>query len=208
MKHDREEALTLEILQAIEARSDMTQRHLAARMGVALGLTNSYLRRCVRKELVKIKQAPANRYLYYLTPKGFTEKARLTTQYLAYSFDFYRNASASVADCLLRCREQNYHTIVFAGVSELTEIGSVRTHDFGIRIVGTFDPGATVKNFIGFPVWRELAEVPVCDAAVFSSLVPAPEIVESLRERFGSDGLIVPSIVESLVFPATEVAVN
>lgn len=68
MKHDREEALTLAILQAIEARSDMTQRHLADGMGVAIGLANSYLKRCVRKGLVKITQAPANRYLYYLTP--------------------------------------------------------------------------------------------------------------------------------------------
>jgi len=27
---------------------------------------------------MKIKQAPANRYVYYLTPKGFAEKSRLT----------------------------------------------------------------------------------------------------------------------------------
>ena len=93
MKPDREEALTLEILQAIEARSDVTQRHLADRMGVALGLMNSYLRRCVRKGLVKINQAPANRYLYYLTPKAFAEKSRLTAEYFAYSFSFYRTAS-------------------------------------------------------------------------------------------------------------------
>ena len=60
----------------------MTQRHLADRLGVALGLANSYLRRCARKGLIKITQAPDNRYLYYLTPQGFTEKTRLTARYL------------------------------------------------------------------------------------------------------------------------------
>ena len=91
---EREESLTLEILAAIEARSDVTQRHLARTMGIALGLTNSYLKRCVRKGLVKIHQAPANRYLYYLTPKGFAEKSRLTARYLSVSFAFYRNPTS------------------------------------------------------------------------------------------------------------------
>jgi len=80
--------LTLELLEAIEARSDVTQRHLADRLGVALGLANSYLKRCARKGLIKVHQAPANRYLYYLTPQGFAEKARLTGEYLTSSLDF------------------------------------------------------------------------------------------------------------------------
>ena len=70
----KEDSATLEILQAIENKKDVTQRHLANRLDVALGLANSYLKRCVRKGLVKIQQAPANRYFYYLTPMGFSEK--------------------------------------------------------------------------------------------------------------------------------------
>lgn len=70
----RKESLTLEILEAIEKRDNVTQRHLADSLGVALGLANSYMKRCVRKGLIKVHQAPANRFLYYLTPKGFVEK--------------------------------------------------------------------------------------------------------------------------------------
>ena len=81
MNEKKEDNVTLSILEAIENKNDMTQRHLADNLGVALGLANSYLKRCVKKGLVKIHQAPANRYLYYLTPKGFSEKSRLTTQY-------------------------------------------------------------------------------------------------------------------------------
>lgn len=202
MKRDREEALTLEILQAIDERSDVTQRHMADSMGVALGLANSYLRRCVRKGLVKITQAPANRYLYYLTPKGFAEKGRLTTEYLAYSFDFYRRASASLSTCLGRCSEQHYQRIMFAGISELTEIGSVRTHDFGLEVVGTFDPQASVTRFIGLPVWTDLAAIADCDAALFSSLSAAPELYRMLLEHFGEERVVVPSIVQSLVVDA------
>jgi len=82
----RKDSLTLEILESIEKQDDLTQRHLANNLGVALGLANSYMKRCVRKGLIKVHQAPANRFLYYLTPKGFAEKSRLTTEYLSSSF--------------------------------------------------------------------------------------------------------------------------
>ena len=55
----KEDTVTLEILQTIENKKDVTQRHLANRLDVALGLTNSYLKRCVHKGLIKIQQAPA-----------------------------------------------------------------------------------------------------------------------------------------------------
>ena len=74
-KADREEQLVLELLEAVGQKNDVSQRHLARHMGVALGLANSYLKRCIRKGFIKISEAPANRYLYYLTPTGFAEKA-------------------------------------------------------------------------------------------------------------------------------------
>ena len=104
----KEETATLEILQAIENKRDVTQRHLADRLDVALGLANSYLKRSVRKGLVKIQQAPANRYFYYLTPQGFAEKSRLTAQYLSTSFDFYRQASDSLRKVFEKCHENDW----------------------------------------------------------------------------------------------------
>src|SRR5438445_8329748 len=84
--------ITLGMLNAVEENSVVTQRSLAKELGIALGLANAYLRRCVSKGLIKVTHAPANRYAYYLTPQGFAEKSRLTAQYLALSFDFFRVA--------------------------------------------------------------------------------------------------------------------
>ena len=77
---DRDDSVTLNILDTVEQNEHISQRDLSRKLGVALGLANSYLKRCVRKGLIKVQQAPANRYLYYLTPKGFSEKSRLTAQ--------------------------------------------------------------------------------------------------------------------------------
>ncbi len=204
MKHDREEALTLEILQAIEARSDVTQRHLADRMGVALGLANSYLRRCVRKGLIKIKQAPANRYLYYLTPHGFAEKGRLTAEYFAYSFSFYRTASESIANSLATCADNSLQRIVFCGVSELAEIASVRAHDFRIEIIGSFDPDSRLESFIGKPVWNQLDNIPAADAALFTALNSANSNYALIQLKFGDDRVVIPDVVRPLIGNGTE----
>jgi len=120
--NEKEEKLTLDLLNAIDQRSNLSQRHLAQHMGIALGLTNSYLKRCARKGLVKMSEAPANRYLYYLTPKGFAEKARLTGHYLADSLTFYRRAGESCSVLFEFCKSNKYEHILLCGVSELAEI--------------------------------------------------------------------------------------
>jgi DNA-binding MarR family transcriptional regulator len=82
----------LGLLSAVERDSAVTQRHLARELGIALGLANAYLRRCANKGLIKMRQAPLNRYAYYLTPRVFAEKSRLTAEYLALSLDFFCRA--------------------------------------------------------------------------------------------------------------------
>src|SRR5512139_3490407 len=88
--------IMLGLLDAVEQDRAQSQRLLASELVIALGLVNAYLKRCVKKGLVKVRSAPARRYAYYLTPQGFAEKSRLTVEYLSYSFGFFREARS---DC-------------------------------------------------------------------------------------------------------------
>src|SRR3954451_8689004 len=94
------ERIVLDLLTSVGQDGDRSQRHIAAELGIALGLVNAYLKRCVRKGLVKVRDAPARRYAYYLTPYGFAEKSRLTVEYLSESFSFFRLAKADCARLL------------------------------------------------------------------------------------------------------------
>ena len=87
-----DERVVLGLLESVEQDGATSQRRLAAELGIAVGLVNAYLNRCIQKGLVKVSQAPARRYAYYLTPQGFVEKSRLSLEYLAYSFRFFRQA--------------------------------------------------------------------------------------------------------------------
>ena len=90
--NERDPQITLSVLNVVEKNSHVTQRDVAKDIGIALGLTNAYLKRCIKKGLIKVQQVPANRYAYFLTPKGFSEKSRLTAEYLSQGLKFFRAA--------------------------------------------------------------------------------------------------------------------
>jgi len=194
---DKEDALTLEILETIENDSAVTQRHLATNMGVALGLANSYLRRCARKGLIKVHQAPANRYLYYLTPKGFAEKSRLTAKYLSSSFEFYRRAGDACRTVFNRCRERGWRRVVLCGYSELTEIALLRAQEEpDIEVIGIYDPKQKVDIRFGLPVWKDFKEIAEHDALVLTTLKKPVEFLQHLNQSaVNRESIFVPSVL-------------
>lgn len=166
----KNEQLTLELLGAIEKRSDISQRHLSAQLGIALGLTNSYLKRCARKGYVKIQQVPANRYLYYLTPKGFAEKSRLTAQFLSTSLAFYRQSSEACSELFRHCEISGWRRIVLCGASDLAEIAYTQSAEHPVSVMGVYDPNHCNGELLYLPVWRTWSRVDAADAFMVTDL--------------------------------------
>lgn len=192
---EKEDSLTLGVLNAIEEKEDLTQRVLASQLGVALGLTNSCLKRCARKGFVKIKQAPANRYLYYLTPKGFSEKSRLSAKYLSISFGFYRKASASFTKIYRECALTKKVRILLCGVSELSEIAFIRAQEFDVHIIGIWDSISRSENHLGLAQWSRLEEAGNYEVAIITSLVRAEDDYKELKKSNVCQRIFVPEIL-------------
>src|ERR1700676_226603 len=114
--------IVLGLLESVERDGAQSQRKLASDLGIALGLVNAYLKRCVKKGLLKIGQAPPRRFAYYLTPHGFAEKSRLTVEYLSDSFSFFRMAKADCARVLEAAKAMGFSRVVLVGKSDLAEI--------------------------------------------------------------------------------------
>jgi len=149
--------IVLGLLTSIERDSAITQRKLAGDLGIALGLANSYLRRCVRKGLVKMSQVPLNRYAYYLTPQGFAEKSRLTAEYLTVSFDFFRRARGDCAMLLRQCTARGWRRVALYGAGDLAEIVVLSAGETGIDVALVIDPGQAGGRCAGLPVVADLA---------------------------------------------------
>lgn len=165
-----EAEITLGLLDAVEANSDVSQRSLARELGIALGLTNAYLKRCIRRGWIKASQAPANRYIYYVTPKGLAEKGRLTTRYLANSLHFYRRARNQLDDMLVHCAKRRWRRIALIGISELAEIALLCAMQHSVEIVCVVQRGSKLKKFRGAPVVASLDKLSEVDAVIITTL--------------------------------------
>src|SRR6266567_8979283 len=97
----------LKLLEAVEADSRVTQRSLATRLGIALGLTNVYLRRLARKGYIKCVNVQSNRISYLITPRGIAEKARLTYEFMDYSLHLYREVRRHLGNVLQGCAAES-----------------------------------------------------------------------------------------------------
>ena len=57
----RDDAIIRNILERIESSAEVNQRALSKELGIALGMTNAYIRRCMKKGWIKVRQVPARR---------------------------------------------------------------------------------------------------------------------------------------------------
>src|SRR5438552_8297319 len=151
--------IMLGLLDAVEQNRAQSQRLLASELGIALGLVNAYLKRCVKKGLVKVRSAPARRYAYYLTPQGFAEKSRLTVDYLSYSFGFFRQAKTDCSELFRAAKARGVGTVLLVGQSDLAEIASLCAIEQAISIVGLVQADAKHSQFVGLPVFANFDAV-------------------------------------------------
>ena len=175
--------ITLGLLTAIDRNSAITQRGVAKDLGIALGLANAYLKRCATKGLIKIAEAPANRYAYYLTPKGFAEKSRLTAAYLSQSFNLFRRARVEYGDIMQSCVRRGYRRVALIGASDLAEIALLCARDVAVEIVGTIGTA------------DELAGLSPLDAVIITDLSDPQKAYDELTATLRPDQVFAPSFL-------------
>jgi DNA-binding MarR family transcriptional regulator len=192
---DNESEITLGLLNAVHADSDITQRSIASELGIALGLANAYLKRCVRKGYIKVGQIPRRRYAYYLTPQGFAEKTRLTSEYLSYSFTFFRAARTACAEQLARCEARQWRRVALAGVGDLAEIATLCARDSSVELCGIVDPDFDRTDFAGLPVVPTASGLAPVDAVMVTDVTTPHETYAALRDHFAEDRVLAPDFL-------------
>ena len=189
--------IILGLLTSVEVDGARSQRRIAAELGVALGLVNAYLKRSVKKGLVKVSQAPARRYAYYLTPQGFSEKSRLTVKYLSSSFSLFRKAKEDYGKVFDRAHALGLERIVLAGKSDLCEIAILCSVDSLAKIVAVVDPDDHASPFVGVKVVRSYADVAEpFDGVVVTHLTQARSAFDEAIAVVGAQKVIAPDLLD------------
>lgn len=193
---ESERRITAELLETVGRHSHVSQRKIAAELGVALGLVNLYIKRCVKKGLIKVEQVPSRRYAYYLTTKGFAEKSRLTAEYLSWSLTFFRRARLDCSAVLLEAHRRGWRAVGIVGGGDLAEIAILCASEVGVRIAAIVEPGHAEATILGVPVVANSGEVAtVTDGWIVTTVTSAQAVYDGLIETYGAGRVLAPTLL-------------
>jgi DNA-binding MarR family transcriptional regulator len=167
---------SLQLLSEISGEEPLSQRELSRRLGIAVGLVNSYLKNLVSKGFVRVKNFPSNRYAYLLTPQGIAEKSRLAYQHLSYFTSLYSVARQDYLDLFRRLEQSGVRDVAFCGVDEVAEVAYLSLQETGLKLVVVMDNERRGELFFGLPI-VSVAEGVLLECAVL--------VVTSLKRKDG-----------------------
>lgn len=92
----------LNVLRKVEKQPRSSQRELAEELGFSLGKLNYCLKALKKKGLIKIRNFKKNpnkiNYIYILTPKGISEKTKLTINFMKKKMEEYEELKNEIQD--------------------------------------------------------------------------------------------------------------
>ena len=151
---DSSDRISLRLLDELTKEPMITQRALAAHLGIALGLVNAYVKRLYRKGYIKIKNLPKNRIKYIITPKGFTEKARLTYNYMHRSVHYFKEVRNRIEHTYSSMMKSGVNNILLWGDGEIAELCYISTRGLPLKIVGVVADKRVENGFFGHHIYQ------------------------------------------------------
>jgi DNA-binding MarR family transcriptional regulator len=181
----------LRVLEALAEDACITQRSLSLRLGIALGLTNLYLKRLVRKGWVRCVNIRSNRIRYLLTPKGIAQKTRLTYEFMEYSLQLYRRVRTHLRERLQALDGRASMRVAIYGTGEAAELAYLCLREMGLEPAGVLDDEGGAM-FLGLPV-ADVGTYPLgdYDAIVLATL----EADAAMQARLAARGVPASRIV-------------
>ena len=188
----KDDLRVLQIMEHIEQNSAITQRELAGKLNISVGMTNIFLKRIIRKGFFKIKTIPRNRLVYLFTPQGMIEKSRLTLEYLRYSLGLFANLKHHIREKLQQLEREGINKVVFDGVGEVSEISYLFLQETHITLVAVIDD-ETGGSFFQTPVVPvEGLDAVSYDAILIMSLDDIEQKVTRLKRLGIPEEKIIP----------------
>ena len=189
---DHKDIRTLKLLEEIEENHVQSQRELAKKLDISLGLVNSFIKRLAHKGFFKITTIPKNRVKYILTPEGAVEKTRLAYKYIQHSYKFYKDARHKFRKLFQKLEAEGVSKIVFCGASDFAEIAYISLQETSIEIVAIVDMLKAGEQFLGYSVLD-----PVClnslsfDRILITAIESREIILDDIIEKGVSANKIV-----------------
>tara|TARA_X000000950_G_scaffold214835_1_gene258481 strand:+ start:3209 stop:3808 length:600 start_codon:yes stop_codon:yes gene_type:complete len=155
-KSNKNTEIELKLFNQIEKTKNHTQRSISKELNIALGLSNALIKKFLNKGFLKLSQAPMKRYFYYITPRGLIEKAKLTTEFLTSSLDFYNKIRNQYEKEFNKIKKQKPSKIILIGISEFTEIAILAAKITEVKIDYIVESNLKKKKFCDISIKTDI----------------------------------------------------
>jgi DNA-binding MarR family transcriptional regulator len=148
-----EEMRDFRFLEEIEQNPKVSQRELSHKFGIALGVTNACIKRMARRGFIILKGIPPRNIAYYITPKGFAEKANLALRAFSLNIRHYAEIKKQFSKKLLEMQNSGVRRVAFYGLSDEMEVAYITLQGSHMKLVGIVDEEKNLgKNVFGYKV--------------------------------------------------------
>ena len=180
---DTDPIRTLQIMDEIAKGKSVTQRSLSKKLGIGLGMVNSYLNRLAQQGYIHIIQAERKRLHYLLTPTGIAEKSVLAYRYIERSYQTFTEARARIGDFLSNLEKDGVESVVLYRATVVAEIALMALQDSRLDLVAIVDNNGAKKRFMGYRVQPiEVLRQLEFDRLLITSEDSIDKVAEHLRE--------------------------
>lgn len=111
-----------------DVHSTLSQRQLAKRAGISIGLVNSILRKLMNTGYVRTRAINRRQLQYCLTPNGLVEVARRSRRYVTDTIKSYRAIQESTVELISSSIEDGYDCFILRGDKVLCELVASAVH--------------------------------------------------------------------------------
>ena len=167
----------LDTLLELKENPSLSQRSLAHKLNISLGLTNSILQNLIHRGLIKAQKMTGRKILYLITPKGMVQATNFIYDRVRETQHYYQYAKDLLTTHFTNLYDKGARKAAIYGTGQLAEITYLSLLDSPLRLYSiiTDDPASSfssalpTKKFLGHEI------LTLSDFAQKISQTPAPE---------------------------------
>jgi len=174
----------LDTLLELKQNPSLTQRSLAHRLNISLGLTNAILQNLIHRGWVKAQKMTGRKILYLITPKGIARATNLVYDRFRETQNYYQYTKELLASYLTDLYNQGKRRAVIYGTNQLAEITYLSLLDSPIKlnsILTDDSDSSSKKKFLGHEVLtlpdfsQKISEIPNPNNLIILSTISQEE---------------------------------
>ncbi|HAJ34021.1 MAG TPA: hypothetical protein DCK79_11840 [Candidatus Atribacteria bacterium] len=145
----------LNTLLELRENPSTSQRSLARKLNISLGLTNAILQNLIHRGWVKAKKMTGRKILYLITPQGMARATNLIYDRFRETQNYYQYTKELLTSYLTDLYNQGKRRAVIYGTNQLAEITYLSLLDSPLKLhsIITDDPSSSKKKFLSHQVF-------------------------------------------------------